>query len=156
MKRNILLTQILLLLLLLLIATIILISICIDKNIGNFDSGSEDEYKNNLDNIQSSKEEIDPTVSGSGFDIVSSEHPESKDENYCNFNDYNIYVYINRLHNFFHTEPTDEEILTFIEQDECVYNGSIITDHSTFTILSTWKSNDETILFEHTIGEEIL
>jgi len=143
MKKNILLTQILLLILLLLIATIILISICIDKNIGN---GS----------ITGSKEEIDPTVLGSGFDIVSSEHSESKNENYCDFNDYNIYVYINRLHNFFHTEPTDKEILAFIEQDECVYNGSIITDYSTFTILSIWKSNDETILFEHTIGEEIL
>jgi len=156
MKKNILLTQILLLILLLLIATIILISICIDKNIGNFDSGSEKEYENNPGSITGSKEEIDPTVLGSGFDIVSSEHPESKYENYCDFNDYSIYVYINRLHNFFHTEPTDKEILAFIEQDECVYNGSIIADDSTFTILSTWKSNDETILFEHIIGEEIL
>ncbi|NOQ55743.1 MAG: hypothetical protein GQ477_02965 [Nanohaloarchaea archaeon] len=81
-------------------------------------------------------------------------YPEN--ENYCDFNDDSIYVYINRLHNFFHTEPTDEKILAFIEQDECVYNGSIIKDDFTLTILSIWKSNDETILFEHIIGEEIL
>ncbi|MEA3229810.1 MAG: formylmethanofuran dehydrogenase subunit E family protein, partial [archaeon] len=82
-------------------------------------------------------------------DLFIVSYPESEEGYYCDFNDNNIYVYINRLHNFFHTAPADEEILDFIEQDKCVYNGSIITDDSVITIVSTWKSNNETILFEH-------
>jgi len=65
----------------------------------------------------------------------------------CEYNTYNARLYLNRLHSFIHTNPTNRGIMKFIDEDPCVKNGTV--NKKEYTVTSVWKSNNETVHFYH-------
>ena len=73
----------------------------------------------------------------------------NKEEDYCTYNNYNVIVYYKRLHNFIHTNPSDKELLEFIDKDECVEDGSVKHVGHLLVVEARWKSNNEIVIFSH-------
>ena len=73
----------------------------------------------------------------------------NKDGSYCHFNDYTKTEYLNKLANVANHSSSDNEILKFIEDYDCVYEGDISPEKGKFwdIISAVWKSNNETIVF---------
>jgi len=97
---------------------------------------------------------------------------------YCDFNEYNLNAYFNRIHNVMHTGSPDKaalnfknmedaeknigsvpqfqanysvvkEIIQYIKEDDCVFNGSAEQEEYRLKITATWKSNNKTVEFFH-------
>lgn len=73
----------------------------------------------------------------------------TQDGYYCDFNEINVNDYYNRLHNYIHTGPTSEEVLKFIEADECVSQGEVKKKDSLLEFSAKWNSNEETVIYRH-------
>ncbi|NOQ37316.1 hypothetical protein GQ472_00380 [archaeon] len=82
-------------------------------------------------------------------DIFIVTYPVDDTEYYCHFNDFTRAQYIDRLSAFLLISNTTEQIVDFIDNDACVYNGSVFENINTSAtvVSSMWKSNDEIILF---------
>ena len=84
-------------------------------------------------------------------DIFIVTYPVEDTEYYCHFNDFTKTQYIDRLSAFLLVSNTSEQIVDFIDNDACVYNGSVFENINTgaTVISSVWKSNNETVLFSY-------
>jgi formylmethanofuran dehydrogenase subunit E len=74
-------------------------------------------------------------------------YPEENDN--CEYNDANLNSYFNSLHDMVHASPDIVSIMEFIDEHPCVQDGSVDDFGNSLTILSVWKSNNETIEFVH-------
>ncbi|MBD3393157.1 MAG: hypothetical protein GF418_13625 [Chitinivibrionales bacterium] len=67
----------------------------------------------------------------------------------CEFSKGNVNSFYNRLHEFLHSGPSNDEIISFIESDPCVARGSIETEGNEMLIVFYWKSNNEKLVYAH-------
>lgn len=75
-------------------------------------------------------------------------YPEIK-HSYCHFSDANLQLYTNQLHDLIHNQATDQDILDFIDQYDCVENGKVFTKNSIYHVEAIWKQNQEPIVYAH-------
>jgi formylmethanofuran dehydrogenase subunit E len=74
---------------------------------------------------------------------------EPDTEDICEFSEFNVNRFFNKLHNFMHRAEKVQDVIDFIDKDPCVRDGEVDNSKFPVTIRCIWKSNNKRIEFKH-------
>jgi len=77
----------------------------------------------------------------------------NKEGYYCHYNQHTFEHYLGRLRTIFKKNPSEEEVLDFIDKDECVEKGSVSLKNPYREVKAIWKSNNESVVYYFNIKE---